>query len=170
MYHVLGIAVRLCIQLGYSQEKTITLSDTPLDPLTEDMRRRLFWVFASFEYGVSHVLGRPSGFSTIDAYIDVEFYSDVPDQNISREGIIPGPPCPKKLVSMHFFRLRRLQAQIRQTLYQNKRPTPADDKDPWFKEMDEKILNWLKSAPTEMGALTKDWFKSRLVEITLDHC
>lgn len=49
VYHVVGIAVRLCIQLGYSQEKTIMLSEVPLDPITMDLRRRLFWVIASFE-------------------------------------------------------------------------------------------------------------------------
>ena len=138
------------------------LSDTPLDAITMDLRRRLFWVFASFEYGVSHVLGRPSGFSTIDAYIDVEFYSAADDKDITFEGIRPGAqPSPKKLISMHFFRLRRLQAQIRQTMYQNPRPTPVDDRDPWFQDMNEKIDNWLAGAPNQLGILTNDWFLHR---------
>ncbi|RPA77054.1 hypothetical protein BJ508DRAFT_213158, partial [Ascobolus immersus RN42] len=163
VYHILGIAVRLCIQLGFSQEKTILLGDPPPDPLTEDLRRRLFWTIASFEYGVSHILGRPSGFATVDAYIDVKFYQPVQDKYITREGVVEGaPPCPLKLISMHFFRLRRLQAQIRQTLYQNPRPSPRDDRDPWFQEMKAKVEKWMSDAPGGRKAgITRDWFMHR---------
>ncbi|KAF8454189.1 fungal-specific transcription factor domain-containing protein [Terfezia claveryi] len=163
VYHVVGIVVRLCIQLGYSQEKTIGLSDVPLDPITMDLRRRLFWVIASFEYGLSHVLGRPSGFATMDGYVDVKFYEPVEDQYITKDGVLPAPKSPKKLISMHFFRLRRLQAQIRQRLYQNPRPTPKDDTDPWFSEMNAKIEAWRKAAPiSDHGSgLTNDWFIHR---------
>ncbi|KAF8461867.1 fungal-specific transcription factor domain-containing protein [Kalaharituber pfeilii] len=163
VYHVVGIIVRLCIQLGFAQEKTITLSDVPIDPITMDLRRRLFWVVASFEYGLSHVLGRPSGFATMDGYVDVKFYEPVEDKYITKDGILPAPPSPKKLISMHFFRLRRLQAQIRQTLYQNPRPTPKDDTDPWFAEMYAKIEAWRQAAPvSDHGSgLTNDWFIHR---------
>lgn len=107
-------------------------------------------------YGLSHVLGRPSGFATVDAFVDVRFYEQVDDQYITAEGVLPGPPSIKKLVSMHFFKLRRLQAQIRQALYQNPRPEPKDDKDPWFAEMYAKIDKWRADAPVG-GGLQMEW-------------
>ena len=105
------------------------------------------------------MLGRPSGFATMDGYVDVKFYEPVEDKYITKDGILPAPQSPKKLISMHFFRLRRLQAQIRQTLYQNPRPTPKDDTDPWFSEMTDKIEIWKKAAPiSDHGSgLTSDW-------------
>lgn len=105
------------------------------------------------------MLGRPSGFATMDGYVDVKFYEPVEDKFITKDGILPAPQSPKKLISMHFFRLRRLQAQIRQTLYQNPQPTPKDDTDPWFSEMNAKIESWKKAAPiSDHGSgLTSDW-------------
>ncbi|KAI5805924.1 fungal-specific transcription factor domain-containing protein [Geopyxis carbonaria] len=148
-YHIVGLCVRLCIQLGYHQERTIMLSETPLDPITKDMRRRMFWTLASMEYGLSQVLGRPSAFATSDAHIDVKFYEPVDDRYITAEGILPAPHSTKKLISMHFFAMRRLQAEIRHTLYQNPRETPKTDKDPWFQQMFEKCAKWKASCPQD---------------------
>ena len=95
----------------------------------------------------------------MDGYVDVKFYEPVEDQYITKAGLLPAPHSPKKLISMHFFRLRRLQAQIRQTLYQNPRPTPKDDSDPWFADMYAKIDDWKQKAPTKGhgSGLTNDW-------------
>lgn len=177
------------MQLGYHQERTIMLSETPLDCITKDMRRRFFWSLASMEYvtnrllwgtpwsslleymsgldcwcrlryGLSHVLGRPSSFATADSFVDVGFYETVDDACITVEGILPGPPSPKKLISMHFFRMRRLQAEIRQTLYQNPRENPKSDEDPWFHEMSAKLDNWRATCPqNDQGSgMSYDWW------------
>ncbi|RPB13304.1 hypothetical protein P167DRAFT_535008 [Morchella conica CCBAS932] len=173
VYHIVGIAVRLCMQLGYHQERTIMLSENPLDCITKDMRRRFFWSLASMEYGLSHVLGRPSSFATADSFVDVGFYETVDDTCITVEGILPGPPSPKKLISMHFFRMRRLQAEIRQTLYQNPRENPKSDEDPWFHEMSAKLDNWRATCPqNDQGSgMSYDWFDHRyhLMRIFLFH-
>ncbi|KAG0634442.1 fungal-specific transcription factor domain-containing protein [Tuber brumale] len=163
VYHIVGIAVRLCIQLGYHQERTIMLSATPLDPVTKDMRRRWFWTSASMEYGLSHVLGRPSAFATADAFVDVRFYEPVDDVYITAGGILPGPVSVKKLISMHFFRMRRLQAEIRQTLYQNPREHPKNNSDPWFAQIHAKLDNWRASCPVDEhgGTMNPDWFDHR---------
>ena len=166
---MVGLCVRLCIQLGYHQERTIMLSETPLDPITKDMRRRLFWTLASMEYGLSHVLGRPSAFATSDAHIDVKFYEPVGDQYITAGGILPGPPSTKKLISMHFFEMRRLQAEIRQTLYTNPRPHPKSDHDPWFAQMHNKCVAWKSSCPhdDEGSGLSEIWFNHRFNNILI---
>jgi hypothetical protein len=168
-YHIVGLCVRLCIQLGYHQERTIMLSDRPLDPITKDMRRRLFWTLASMEYGLSHVLGRPSAFATSDAYVDVKFYESVDDTCITAEGILPGPVSGKKLISMHFFCMRRLQAEIRRTLYQNPAKTPKTDQDPWFVQMYGKCVKWEASCPVddEGSGLSELWFLHRFNNILI---
>ena len=60
-YWVVGLAVRLCHELGITEEATITISDAnaPLSALQIDMRRRLYWNVTSM--GVwSGSLARPS--------------------------------------------------------------------------------------------------------------
>ncbi|KAF3931950.1 hypothetical protein ABW20_dc0101474 [Dactylellina cionopaga] len=165
IYHIIGLATRLCIDLGLNQENTITkdIYGNPLDPLTIDMRRRLFWVTSSMESGLSHILGRPSGFCTGDTFTDVQFFQPYDDSLITSEGILPGMVSTKKLVSMHFFRMRKIQSEIRLGLYQNMRETPKDDQDPWFKQMHAKLDNWVNTAPGngEGSGLSQEWFRHR---------
>jgi hypothetical protein len=55
--------------------------------------------------------------------------------------------------------MRLLQLEIRRKLYQKKRPQPQDDKDPWFQQMEAKLIAWRDSSP-EMDAgsgLNKVW-------------
>lgn len=110
-------------------------------------------------YGLSHVLGRPSSFATADSFVDVKFYTAVDDAFITACGILPGPDSPKKLISMHFFRMRRLQAEIRQTLYQNPRDSPKSDQDPWFQQMSRKLDHWRQTYPqNDQGSgMSYDW-------------
>jgi len=120
-------------------------------------------------YGLSHVLGRPSAFATSDAYVDVQFYEPVDDALITAGGILPGPASTKKLISMHFFAMRRLQAEIRRTLYQNPRETPKNDQDPWFIQMYEKCVKWKASCPAddEGSGLSERWFHHRFNNIII---
>lgn len=116
-------------------------------------------------YGLSQVLGRPSAFATSDAHIDVQFYEPVDDKYITAGGILPGPYSQKKLISMHFFKMRRLQAEIRHTLYQNPRESPKSDDDPWFAQMLQKCNDWRASCPhdDEGSGFSKSWFNHRWV-------
>ncbi|KAF3940368.1 hypothetical protein ABW19_dt0202539 [Dactylella cylindrospora] len=165
IYHIIGLATRLCIDLGLNQESTITkdIFGNPLDTLTVDMRRRLFWVTSSMESGLSHILGRPSGFCTGDTFTDVQFFYPYDDSLITKDGLLPGPVSTKKLISMHFFRMRRIQSEIRLGLYQNMKETPRDDQDPWFKQMRAKLDNWVNTAPGngEGSGLSQEWFRHR---------
>ena len=104
-------------------------------------------------------MGRPSAFATADAFVDVGFYEPVDDVYITAGGILPGPVSVKKLISMHFFRMRRLQAEIRQTLYQNPREHPTDNSDPWFAQIHAKLDNWRASCPVDEhgGTMNPDW-------------
>lgn len=117
------------------------------------------WLTGFDRYGLSHVLGRPSAFATADAFVDVEFYEPVDDSYITAGGILPGPVSTKKLISMHFFRMRRLQAEIRQTLHQNPREYPKCNEDPWFAQIQAKLDDWRASCPQDDrgGTMNPDW-------------
>jgi hypothetical protein len=161
IYYIVGLATRLCQQLGLTEEKTIIqgVSMGLVDTLQLDMRRRLSWIVLSMEFGLSHSLGRPNGFATGQDHVDVTFFESVDDNLITPSGVLPGPPAEKKLMSIHFFKMRLLQAEIRRMLYQGKRSDPKDDQDPWFAAMERKLHDWFDAAP-ENPSWSKLWYVS----------
>ena len=149
-YWVVGLASRLCQELGISEEATIGLASgrPPCNALEIDMRRRLFWIITSMELGLAHSLGRPSAFGTSFDHIDVKFFECVDDCFITPFGVsAPSPPSNKKSTSIHFMKMRLLQAEIRRKLYLKKRSEPKDDQDPWFVAMQQKLKDWLSASP-----------------------
>ncbi|WEW55767.1 hypothetical protein PRK78_001200 [Emydomyces testavorans] len=162
-YWVVGTAVKLCQDLRLTDEATITRSPTgrPLNCLEVDMRRRLFWIITSMEYGLSHSLGRPSAFCVSHDHINVKFFEMVDDRYITPEGVAPeARPIMKKCIAIHFLKMRLLQAEIRRKLYLRKRETPVDDQDPWFTQMMGKIDHWVESCPKndEGSGLSRTWY------------
>lgn len=166
-YWVVGLAVKLCQELGITEEATIAPvinHQSQFSVLEIDMRRRIFWVVTSMEFGLAHSLGRPSAFGTTFDHINVRWFEAVDDHFITDSGVTPG--CPrsiKKRIAIHFFKMRLLQAEIRRQLYLKKRPEPQSDQDPWFREMQAKLEDWLVSGPTndEGSGLSETWFKGR---------
>ncbi|KAK7538310.1 fungal-specific transcription factor domain-containing protein [Phyllosticta citribraziliensis] len=165
VYYIVGLAVRLGEALGLNEEKTIVLGrgGKPASPLEVDMRRRAWWCTLTMDLGLAHSLGRPSILATKQEHFDVQFFSMVDDQFITPEGPITAQPCLKKWIAIHFFRMRLLQLEIRRKLYQRKRPEPKDDQDPWFKNMEAKLVAWRDTSPEVDGGsgLNKVWFTGR---------
>jgi len=156
VYHIIGIATRICQQLGYGEEKTLTSDASLVDALTLDMRRRVSWIIATMELGLAHSMGRPNGFAKGDDLMDVGYFADVADESITEQGIQPGPPADHKLVAIHMCKMRMCQAEIRRTLYEKKKPEPRDHSDPWFPEMAQRLQEWVDAAP-ERPAWCKPW-------------
>jgi hypothetical protein len=161
-YWVVGLAAKLCQELGLCEEETIVVpkAGPRPNPLEIDMRRRLFWCITSMEYGLSHSLGRPSAFGVTVDNINVDFFELCDDRFITAEGLLPGHhPIMKKCISIHFFKMRLLQAEIRRTLYLKRRDTPVHDADPWFHSMLEKIDQWVRDCPKndEGSGLSETW-------------
>ena len=155
IYYVIGLATRICQQMGLGDEKTIGLGVS--DPLALDMRRRLSWIVTTQELGLAHSMGRPNGFAKGNDMMNVKFFETVPDESITPEGVRPGPPCERKLVAMYFCKMRLLQAEIRRVLYENKRPEPAHESHPWFGQMEQKLRDWLDACP-EQPTWCKPWY------------
>ena len=166
-YWVVGLAVKLCQALGITEEATIAPAirhHSQFSPLEIDMRRRVFWIVTSMEFGLAHSLGRPSAFGTTFDHINVRFFEAVDDRDLSDSGV--NSDCPrsiKKRIAIHFFKMRLLQAEIRRKLYLKKKPEPQSDQDPWFQEMQAKLENWRVSGPTddEGSGLSETWFTGR---------
>ncbi|KFY24183.1 hypothetical protein V491_02255 [Pseudogymnoascus sp. VKM F-3775] len=163
IYYIVGLATRLCQQLGLTEEKTIVqgVSLGQVDPLQMDMRRRLSWIVLSMEFGLAHSLGRPNGYATGQDHVDVGFFATVDDEYITPGGITTNQISEKKVMAVHFFKMRLLQAEIRRVLYQRKRSEPKNDSHPWFCQMEEKLQSWLDAAP-EKPDWSKPWFTGKV--------
>lgn len=161
IYYIVGLATRLCQQMGLTEEKTIVsgVSMGIVDPLQLEMRRRLAWIVLSMEFGLSHSLGRPNAFATGQDHVDIGFFETLDDTNITSNGVIPGPPAEKKIMAIHFMKMRLLQAEIRRMLYQSKRPEPKSEEHPWYKEMEKKLEDWLEASPAS-PSWSKSWYGS----------
>ena len=163
-YWIVGLAAKLCQEFGITEEATIVPSNKGRprpDAIEIDMRRRLFWVITSMEFGLAHSLGRPSAFGTTYDHINVGFFETVDDRFITTAGVIPGsPPSIKKRIAIHFFKMRLLQAEIRRKLYLKRRPEPNSDQDPWFQRMMGELNHWRCSAPQndEGSGLSDKWY------------
>lgn len=165
VYYVIGLATRICQQEGLTDEKTITTGYN-LNPQIIDMRRRLVWIVASMELGLSYYMGRPSAFATSDERMDVGFFAAVDDENILESGIQPGPPNKSKILTIHLYKVRVHQAEIRRTLYEKKRPEPRGDAHPWFDSMEKRLQDWLEAAP-EDPPWAKSWYVTAFLSATL---
>ncbi|KAK3985998.1 fungal-specific transcription factor domain-containing protein [Cladorrhinum sp. PSN332] len=168
IYYVIGLATRICQQLGLGDERTIGLGVE--DAQTLDMRRRLSWIVTTQEYGLAHIMGRPSGFAKCNDFMNVKFFEAVADSDITPEAtpesIRQAPTCQKKLVAIHFCKMRLLQAEIRRVLYEKKRDEPTHDGHPWFAEMEQKMKNWLDDCPAQ-PPWCKPWFTGRYMTMVI---
>lgn len=155
IYYIIGLATRLCQQLGLTEEKTIVQGGH--NALEMDMRRRMAWCVLNMEFGLSHSLGRPNGFAIREDHFDVKFFAHVDDQYITKDGILAAPVSEKKVMCEHFFYMRMLQSEIRRMLYQRKRDEPRNDSHPWYAQMEQKITAWLDNCPAS-PAWSKPWY------------
>ncbi|GAB7349354.1 hypothetical protein MBLNU459_g8484t3 [Dothideomycetes sp. NU459] len=140
LWYIVGVAVRLGVDLGLHNEDpdanadtSAAISDVPKSEMNEadheeqgrrqwtrDLRRRLWWCVYSFDRLVSTCVGRPFGIT--DQVITTEFPTLLDDKYITTNGFI-APPASEygsipssKHVSYHYFRLRLLQSEILQVL------------------------------------------------------
>lgn len=133
LWYIVGVAMRLAIDLGLHYEDGTGLSETDLNVNVEkgskrarqlgrrqwmrDYRRRLWWCTYAFDRLVSTCVGRPFGIT--DQVITTEFPSLLDDKYITKEGIAQGVPADEpsyKRVANHYLRLRLLQSEIVQVL------------------------------------------------------
>lgn len=145
LWYIVGVAVRLAVDLGLHSEDW---ADNDIKSVSEDhrnpegdliaepptterqridrgrrqyiceFRRRLWWCVYSFDRLVSTCVGRPFGIT--DQVITTEFPTLLDDQYITPRGFTRSPAAVEKpsykFVAYHYFRLRLLQSEILQVL------------------------------------------------------
>lgn len=153
-YYVTGLATRICQQIGLGDEGTIGVGVS--DQRTLDMRRRVSWTVTAQELGLANVMGRPNGFAKADDFMNVKFFEPIVDEDITPEGIRSGRPCERKVIAIHFYKMRLLQAEIRRVLYEKKRPQPSQEVQPWFVQIEQRLKEWLDACPAN-PAWCKPW-------------
>lgn len=137
LWYIIGVAVRLAIDLGLHADdggdashivkgsngrhgslaiprSVVDLKDKGKRAYVTDFRRRLWWSVYSFDRLVSSVVGRPFGFP--DSFVTTSFPSLLDDQYITTNGINSSPEASQapsyKHVAYHYFRLRLLHSEI----------------------------------------------------------
>ncbi|KAG9259287.1 fungal-specific transcription factor [Emericellopsis atlantica] len=163
LWYIIGVAVRLAVDLGLHREDGMDVEALPEGPLDgevtdgnstrpregsaqergrrqwiRDMRRRLWWCTYSFDRLVSTCVGRPFGIS--DQVITTDLPSILDDDYITPGGIMEpqnNEMLPSyKHVAHHYFRLRMLQSEILQVLqYQQSQIAKAGPQGTIYPEM-----------------------------------
>jgi hypothetical protein len=122
VWHLAGLAIRECLELGLHKQRLVDAQSVRLD----QHRRRLFWSTYIFERKTALVLGRP--FALMDEEIDRELPLNVDEEEHGEAGLVAAletRPDPLAYTALSFHRahveLYQLHTQIRLTLYQMKR-------------------------------------------------
>lgn len=163
VWYVLGSALRLCIDLGLHYEGSVksksSLSDptnfngsASFDPVTVDLRRRLFWCTYALDRQVCVYLGRPFGIP--DESIKVPFPSELDDALINSDSSVSDfsketSNSPSyKTVSLSFFKMRLLQSEIQRVLYDcAELPRRYKSLSEWKHAMARKLEEWHNQCP-----------------------
>ncbi|KAH8425580.1 fungal specific transcription factor domain-containing protein [Aspergillus melleus] len=146
VWYMVGLAMRTAIDLGLHRKA----NETNLDPITAQMRRRLFWTVYYLERVVSMSLGRP--FSIADRHIDLPLPLDV-DDDVRDPALLstssstsPAPPNRNTTLTfaIYLIQLRRIDSKIQHKIYRADRPLHSlrSKMDSLFLELEQ----WKESA------------------------
>lgn len=151
-----GFTTQACIDLGLHRE---TPAIRELDPLTRDVRRRVFWCAYEMEIATSAALLRPS--SLLKLSIDVPFPAEVDDGLISSYEIdLSGYPV--KFASRRIWQFRQIEAEVLLVQFHNGSiPSQYSTLDEWMDGIVNRIdgwkqeINWASSLNTDPSKLSQ---------------
>lgn len=143
VWYISGLCMRMCIDLGYHTEKTISISSSAKESDMEkaneaDTKRRLFWITFSFDRTLNILLGRPFTFD--DFTVDIH----LPEQSL-----LPR----KRRQILHWLELQRLQSDIVHKLHTVRADVTRPDQEEtelsqWTNEMAKRLKGWNSVAQT----------------------
>ncbi|PVH99770.1 hypothetical protein DM02DRAFT_468178, partial [Periconia macrospinosa] len=169
---LVGIAMRLCIELGFHRRKRIKSPS-----VKSESEKRLFWACYYLDRELSVSLGRPT--SIADHDIDVQLPLDVDDSaqdvevfNIAMEKDQSVPANPPTVLTyfIHLIRLKRIQSEIQTTLYRVDSVPSAVESERATDRFLDRVEAWKKTIPPHMGtwdALFKIISYHRCVQLLL---
>lgn len=170
IWYVLGTSLRLCVDLGLHTEKL----NNQFTPFVKDMRRRLFWCAYSLDRQVCVYLGRPFGIP--EESISTKFPVDLDDCLINpteeQDFTSTSNSLPTyKLISINFFRIRRIQAEILQVLYFTSSTLPRfyNNLNDWKTNIDNRLENWFKTIPLKTSRKSNCDFNFEFFKLNYYH-
>ncbi|EKG14886.1 hypothetical protein MPH_07926 [Macrophomina phaseolina MS6] len=145
-WYLVGSAIRLAVGMGLHTAPNDITRLLPLD--VQEYRKRLFWSLYMMDRVVSISLGRPFGIRDDD--VEVSFFTEVDDENILPDRILPQPPlkASEMAVPLHILALRRIAGEIFEQVYSNKnRLLPPADRDEILRGLHAKLVEWRRTMP-----------------------
>ncbi|ODQ80786.1 hypothetical protein BABINDRAFT_34769, partial [Babjeviella inositovora NRRL Y-12698] len=168
VWYVLGLALRLCVDLGLQNE----LGNKKLLGFVKDMRRRLFWCTYSLDRQVCVYLGRPFGIP--EGCVNTQFPSELDDMLIVEDSTADylenasGIPT-YKVVSLAMFKIRQIQAEIQQIMYEgNELPRAFSNLASWSEYILKKLDNWRLNTPNAPRKMNCD-FNLEFFNLSYNH-
>ncbi|CAH0058005.1 unnamed protein product [Clonostachys solani] len=175
MWHLVGIATRMCFELGIHLERNKPGTSSPgrrIVTYEDEMAKRCFWCLYNLDRVVSFTLGRPVAIR--DDEIDVSLPSHLDDDCF-------WPDKPFELVSprddglspfLHIIRIRRISGEILGTFYNSRRQLdiPLKQKLGMRRKFRDQINAWMADTsklnliPISGGSepvssfLTQEWY------------
>lgn len=171
LWHLTGIALRLCIDMGLHWEADGQSLDTPLEMLYE--HRRLWYSAYHFDRVLGITLGRPFGIT--------DESTNVPFPN---PWAIPRPPPRPGHVDFdvhhqrahnHLFSMNRLQSEIKHVQQSRTWPTklayPKPNPQAWLQDIEPRIREWQMTIPPPDKAHPSSIFANQVYwDAIFNHC
>lgn len=171
MWHLTGIAMKMCIELGMHRRRKVPKGTTAY---AEEIRKRTWWTVYGLDRWFALTLGRPLGIDDRDVDqtlpLDINCDADVPttstmntDSPVSVDDTSPTRPFTSMSSALHVIRLRRIEAQIQKTVY---RVDQRRDSQNEVRLLLEKIDRWREAIPKRpvgpgwqsVPCCSEDWF------------
>ena len=146
-YAYVGVALRSALRMGLHRSYAGNF-----DPIEAEMRKRVFWIVRKMDIYVGAMLGLPQTLSDDD--IDQDFPSEVDDEYITMDGILPMPEGQVSMMTAFncHTRLVQLLSKIVRTVYPIKTQQGSPDKTysvPFsvIRELEGEMEEWKNSLP-----------------------
>lgn len=148
-YAYVGVALRSALRMGLHRAAA-----GKFDPIEAETRKRVFWIVRKMDVYVGAMLGLPQTLSDED--VDQEFPTEVDDEYITRDGILPMPDGVVSLMTAFnsHTRLVQILQKIVRKIYPIKVQSPQSPGDKSYsipfstiREIESDLEDWKNSLP-----------------------
>lgn len=149
-YSYIGIALRGCCRLGLHRNLKLDFG-----PVEQEERKRVFWLIRKMDSYVGAMLGLPQMLSPED--FDQQLPTEVDDEFITDEGILPMPPGRFSLMcaSNAHTKLVVILQKVMKYIYPVQGMTKAEGKcmigHSRIREIERDLQSWMEDLPTELS-------------------
>lgn len=170
VWYILGTSLRLCVDLGLHTEKL----NSQFSPFVKDMRRRLFWCAYSLDRQVCVYLGRPFGIpeESVSTKFPVELDDCLINEDETQDFTGASNSLPTyKTISLNFFKIRRIQAEILEVLYFSSSTLPRfyNNLNDWKQKIDNQLEHWFRAIPLKTSRKCNCDFNFEFFKLNYHH-